>query len=86
MYGNSIFIHLRPLARSYHEVVHSVFRAESHDGKGAVQKKRHMEYEERINGLYTNTRLFHKGIDLFTGPATEVAQLALPFLILCIEL
>ncbi|XP_062511151.1 E3 UFM1-protein ligase 1-like isoform X2 [Corticium candelabrum] len=62
----------KPLARSYHEVVHSVFRAESHDGKGAVQKKRHMEYEERINGLYTNTRLFHKGIDLFTGEAHQL--------------
>lgn len=35
-------------------------------GKGA-NKKSHSEYQDKVNGLYSNVKLFEKGIKLFDG-------------------
>ena len=53
----------RPLTRLYQEVARTVFSS----GTGDQKRKSHSEVQEKVNLLWANTKLFDKGIKLFSG-------------------
>ncbi|XP_005093191.2 E3 UFM1-protein ligase 1 [Aplysia californica] len=55
----------RPLQKQYQEVAKSIFLKTS----GAEKKKTAGEIQDKVNGLWTNARLFEKGLKLFEEPA-----------------
>uniref|UniRef100_A0A4W3JEX3 E3 UFM1-protein ligase 1 n=1 Tax=Callorhinchus milii TaxID=7868 RepID=A0A4W3JEX3_CALMI len=57
---------IRPLSKSYQEVLHSVFLSTSTAGSGASRKKTVKELQEEVSNFYNNIRLFEKGAKLFT--------------------
>ena len=63
----------RPLDQGYKEVAKSLFNKRPGTEKG-VNRKSHSEYQEKINGLFSNIKLFEKGIKLFDGMS------AIPFI------
>jgi len=56
----------RPLTKEYQEVAKSIFLTST--GSSAVMKnKSHKDYQEKITGLWSNMKLFEKGIKQFEG-------------------
>lgn len=58
---------LRPLTKTYQEVVRSVLMSSSSIGTGGSQKKNMKDLQEEVTNLYNNIRLFEKGTKLFSG-------------------
>ncbi|KAG8444751.1 hypothetical protein GDO86_009792 [Hymenochirus boettgeri] len=56
---------IRPLAKSYQEVVRSVFLSSTSTTTGASRKQTIKDFQEEVTNLYNNVRLFEKGIKLF---------------------
>ena len=56
------FLYNRPLTQCYQEVARSVFLS-----TGDKKRKSHSEYQEKVNVLWANAKLFDKGIKLFAG-------------------
>eukprot|EP00794_Sanderia_malayensis_P000235 gene235-852_t len=50
----------RPLTQQYKEMAKSVFQSKS--SSSDVKRKSHSEYQDKINGLYANIKLFEKGL------------------------
>lgn len=61
-----IFPVLRPLTKSYQEVVRSVFTS-STSSSGASRRQTMKDLQEEFSNLYNNIRLFEKGTKHFTG-------------------
>ncbi|XP_078669883.1 E3 UFM1-protein ligase 1-like isoform X2 [Branchiostoma floridae x Branchiostoma belcheri] len=59
----------RPLTKSYQEVAKSVFLASTGGGSGASRKETHRDLQEKVTGLWTNIKLFEKGLKLFEEEA-----------------
>lgn len=57
---------LRPLTKSYQEVVRSVFTS-STSSSGASRRQTMKDLQEEFSNLYNNIRLFEKGTKYFTG-------------------
>lgn len=57
---------LRPLTKTYQEVVRSVFTS-STSSSGASRRQTMKDLQEEFSNLYNNIRLFEKGIKHFTG-------------------
>ncbi len=57
----------RPLKRKYQEIVKSVFLQTMGVNTGQARKKTHGELQEKINGLWVNSKLFERGIKYFSG-------------------
>nr|XP_056712608.1 E3 UFM1-protein ligase 1 [Euleptes europaea] len=57
---------VRPLAKSYQEVLRSVFMSSASNSSGASRKKTIKDLQEEVSNLYNNVRLFEKGAKHFT--------------------
>ncbi|XP_068087285.1 E3 UFM1-protein ligase 1 [Hyperolius riggenbachi] len=57
---------IRPLTKSYQEVVRSVFMSSTSPSSGTSRKQTMKDFQEEVSSLYNNIRLFEKGIKLFT--------------------
>ncbi|CAI5769848.1 E3 UFM1-protein ligase 1 [Podarcis lilfordi] len=57
---------IRPLTKSYQEVVRSVFMSSTSTYSGASRKKTIKDLQEEVSTLYNNIRLFEKGAKHFT--------------------
>ncbi|XP_078504358.1 E3 UFM1-protein ligase 1 [Lissotriton helveticus] len=57
---------IRPLTKSYQEVVRSVFMSTTSNSSGSSRKQSMREFQEEVSNLYTNIRLFEKGAKLFS--------------------
>ncbi|XP_057209113.1 E3 UFM1-protein ligase 1 isoform X2 [Triplophysa rosa] len=69
---------IRPLTKTYQEVVHSALKSSSSTGTGGRQKKNMKELQEEVTNLYNNIRLFEKGTKLFSDEVqTNIARHAL---------
>ncbi|XP_060085103.1 E3 UFM1-protein ligase 1-like [Ylistrum balloti] len=55
----------RPLTKQFHELAKSIFLSQSGSLSGASRKKTHGDLQEKLSGLWTNCKLFEKGIILF---------------------
>ena len=62
-----IFCTFRPLRKQYQSIARSVFLQTVGGGSGTSRKKTHGDTTEKANGLYSNARLFEKGLQLFEG-------------------
>ena len=60
----------RPLSQEYKEVAKCVFQSKA-GSSTTSSRKSHAEYQDKINGLYANARLFEKGLDLFDGKSVS---------------
>ncbi|KAM9703132.1 E3 UFM1-protein ligase 1 [Menidia menidia] len=56
----------RPLAKSYQEVLRTVFMSSTGSSSGSNKKKSVKDLQEEISNLYNNVRLFEKGTKLFS--------------------
>lgn len=61
----SLFSLLRPLTKSYQEVVRSVLTSST--SSGANRRQTLKDLQEEFSNLYSNIRLFEKGVKHFTG-------------------
>jgi len=61
---------IRPLTKEFQEVAKSVFLSSTGES-AATKRKSHQELQDKVNGLYSNMKLFEKGIGNFEGD-TEV--------------
>ncbi|XP_071112658.1 E3 UFM1-protein ligase 1-like [Haliotis cracherodii] len=59
----------RPLTRQFQEVAKSIFLETSGTATGSDRKKTHGELQEKVSGLWTNAKLFEKGLKHFHGDA-----------------
>ncbi|XP_069462524.1 E3 UFM1-protein ligase 1 isoform X2 [Ambystoma mexicanum] len=57
---------IRPLTKSYQEVVRSVFMSTTSNASGSSRKQNMKDFQEEVTNLYTNIRLFEKGAKLFS--------------------
>ncbi|KAM8953976.1 E3 UFM1-protein ligase 1 isoform 2-T2 [Pelodytes ibericus] len=57
---------IRPLTKSYQEVVRSVFMSSTSSVSGTSRKQTMKDFQEEVSNLYNNIRLFEKGIKLFS--------------------
>ncbi|XP_076021907.1 E3 UFM1-protein ligase 1 [Genypterus blacodes] len=57
---------VRPLTKSYQEVLRSVFMSSSSSPSGANKKRSMKDLQEEITNLYNNIRLFEKGTKFFS--------------------
>uniref|UniRef100_A0A3Q2ZPN1 E3 UFM1-protein ligase 1 n=1 Tax=Kryptolebias marmoratus TaxID=37003 RepID=A0A3Q2ZPN1_KRYMA len=57
---------VRPLNKSYQEVLRTVFMSSSSSSSGHSKKKNMKDLQEEITNLYNNIRLFEKGTKFFT--------------------
>ncbi|KAM9315624.1 E3 UFM1-protein ligase 1 [Gastrophryne carolinensis] len=57
---------IRPLTKNYQEVVRSVFLSTTSQASGTSRKQTMKDFQEEVSNLYSNIRLFEKGIKLFT--------------------
>lgn len=57
---------VRPLTKSYQEVVRAVFLSSSSSPSGANKKRSIKDLQEEISNLYNNIRFFEKGTKLFS--------------------
>ncbi|XP_074653145.1 E3 UFM1-protein ligase 1-like isoform X2 [Tubulanus polymorphus] len=55
----------RPLKRQYQESIKSVYLQTTQTATSSGRKKTHSELQDKINGLWTNIKLFEKGIKYF---------------------
>ncbi|XP_056620823.1 E3 UFM1-protein ligase 1 [Triplophysa dalaica] len=69
---------IRPLTKTYQDVMHSALKSSSSTGTGGSQKKNIKELQEEVTNLYNNIRLFEKGTKLFSDEVqTNIARHAL---------
>ncbi|XP_010215338.1 PREDICTED: E3 UFM1-protein ligase 1 [Tinamus guttatus] len=57
---------IRPLTKSYQDVVRSVFTSSSSSSSGASRRQTMKDLQEEFSNLYNNIRLFEKGTKYFT--------------------
>ncbi|XP_071396646.1 E3 UFM1-protein ligase 1 [Centroberyx affinis] len=57
---------VRPLTKTYQEVVRAVFMSSTSSPSGANKKRSMKDLQEEITNLYNNIRLFEKGIKFFS--------------------
>ncbi|XP_072107770.1 E3 UFM1-protein ligase 1 [Mobula birostris] len=57
---------IRPLNKSYQEVLHTVFTSTASSISGASRKKTVKELQEEVSQFHNNIKLFEKGAKLFT--------------------
>ncbi|XP_072913602.1 E3 UFM1-protein ligase 1 [Hemitrygon akajei] len=57
---------IRPLNKSYQEVLHTVFTSTASSTSGASRKKTVKELQEEVSQFHNNIKLFEKGAKLFT--------------------
>ncbi|KAM4521910.1 E3 UFM1-protein ligase 1 [Odontesthes bonariensis] len=57
---------VRPLSKSYQEVLRTVFMSSSSSSSGTNKKKSMKDLQEEISSLYNNVRLFEKGTKFFS--------------------
>ncbi|XP_067150070.1 E3 UFM1-protein ligase 1 [Apteryx mantelli] len=57
---------IRPLTKSYQEVVRSVFTSSTSSSSGASRRQTMKDMQEEFSNLYNNIRLFEKGTKHFT--------------------
>ncbi|XP_012676876.1 E3 UFM1-protein ligase 1 [Clupea harengus] len=57
---------LRPLAKTYQEVVRTTFLSSSSSGSGGNRKKNVKDLQEEVTNLYNNIKLFDKGTKIFS--------------------
>ena len=57
----------RPLKREYQSVARSVFLQTAGSASSAARKKNQDQLQEKIVGLWTNVKLFEKGVNHFSG-------------------
>ncbi|NXA35557.1 UFL1 ligase, partial [Eudromia elegans] len=57
---------IRPLTKSYQEVVRSVFTSSASSSSGASRRQTMKDLQEEFSNLYNNIRLFEKGTKHFT--------------------
>lgn len=57
---------VRPLTKSYQEVLRTVFMSSTSSPSGANKKKSMKDLQEEITNLYNNIRLFEKGTKFFS--------------------
>ncbi|XP_060093344.1 E3 UFM1-protein ligase 1 [Heteronotia binoei] len=66
---------VRPLTKSYQEVLRSVFMSSVSNSSGANRKKTIKDLQEDVSSLYSNVRLFEKGAKHFTDETqTNIAK------------
>ncbi|XP_077160006.1 E3 UFM1-protein ligase 1 isoform X2 [Paroedura picta] len=66
---------VKPLTKSYQEVLHSVFMSSASNLSGASRKKTIKDLQEEVSSLYNNVRLFEKGAKHFTDETqTNIAK------------
>ncbi|KAA0708866.1 E3 UFM1-protein ligase 1 [Triplophysa tibetana] len=69
---------IRPLTKTYQEVMRSALKSSSSTGTGGSQKKNMKDLQEEVTNLYNNIRLFDKGTKLFSDEVqTNIARHAL---------
>ncbi|XP_030638569.1 E3 UFM1-protein ligase 1 [Chanos chanos] len=57
---------VRPLTKTYQEVVRTTFMSSMSSGSGASRKRNAKDLQEEMTNLYNNIRLFEKGTKLFS--------------------
>ena len=57
----------RPLTKQYQDVAKSIFLQSAGADTSSARKKTHGELQEKLTGLWTNARLFEKGLKLLPG-------------------
>ncbi|XP_063299652.1 E3 UFM1-protein ligase 1 [Pelobates fuscus] len=57
---------IRPLTKSYQEVLRSVFLSSSTLASGTTRKQTMKDFQEELSNLYNNIRLFERGIKHFS--------------------
>lgn len=55
---------IRPLTKQYQDVAKSIFLQSAGADTSSARKKTHGELQEKLTGLWTNARLFEKGLKL----------------------
>lgn len=58
---------IKPLNKTYLEVVRSVFMSSTSSASGTGRKRTIKDLQEEVSNLYNNIRLFEKGVKFFTG-------------------
>ncbi|XP_041352630.1 E3 UFM1-protein ligase 1-like [Gigantopelta aegis] len=59
----------RPLSKQYQEIAKSIFLQSAGAASGSDRKKTHGDLQEKLNGLWSNVKLFEKGLKLFPEDA-----------------
>ncbi|XP_023829286.1 E3 UFM1-protein ligase 1 isoform X1 [Salvelinus sp. IW2-2015] len=57
---------VRPLTKTYQEVVRTVFMSSTSSTTGVTKKRSVKDFQEELSNLYNNIRLFEKGTKLFS--------------------
>lgn len=57
----------RPLTKQYQDVAKSIFLQSTGADTSSGRKKTHSELQEKISGLWTNAKLFEKGLKILSG-------------------
>uniref|UniRef100_A0A4W5NCE4 E3 UFM1-protein ligase 1 n=1 Tax=Hucho hucho TaxID=62062 RepID=A0A4W5NCE4_9TELE len=57
---------VRPLTKTYQEVVRTVFMSSTSSTTGVTKKRSAKDFQEELSNLYNNIRLFEKGTKLFS--------------------
>ncbi|XP_054826044.1 E3 UFM1-protein ligase 1 isoform X2 [Eublepharis macularius] len=66
---------VRPLTKSYQEVLRSVFMSSASNSSGLSRKKTIKDLQEEVSNVYNNVRLFEKGAKHFTDETqTNIAK------------
>ncbi|XP_053143535.1 E3 UFM1-protein ligase 1 isoform X1 [Hemicordylus capensis] len=66
---------IRPLTKSYQEILRSVFMSSTSTSSGASRKRTIKDLQEEVSNLYNNIRLFEKGAKHFTDETqTNIAK------------
>ncbi|KAL8186278.1 UNVERIFIED_CONTAM: E3 UFM1-protein ligase 1 [Gekko kuhli] len=66
---------VRPLTKSYQEVLRSLFMSSASNSSGTSRKKTIKDLQEEVSSLYNNVRLFEKGAKHFTDETqTHIAK------------
>ncbi|XP_015279587.1 PREDICTED: E3 UFM1-protein ligase 1 [Gekko japonicus] len=66
---------VRPLTKSYQEVLRSLFMSSASNSSGTSRKKTIKDLQEEVSSLYNNVRLFEKGAKHFTDETqTNIAK------------
>uniref|UniRef100_A0A4W2F4C4 E3 UFM1-protein ligase 1 n=1 Tax=Bos indicus x Bos taurus TaxID=30522 RepID=A0A4W2F4C4_BOBOX len=58
---------IKPLNKTYLEVVHSVYMSSTSSASGTGRKRTIKDLQEEVSNLYNNIRLFEKGMKFFTA-------------------
>lgn len=66
---------IRPLTRTYQEVMRSVFMSSASSSSGSSRKQTVKDLKEEVSNIYNSIRLFEKGIKFFSdGTQTKLAR------------